>query len=118
MYRSSLKIFQNQNMSTIKTKRLTRIKILRLVKMLLNILRALQILCSFRLVKEWKEGEEIPHSQRLEFSEKISAYNYALSGTEKRNSRATFVESTIGNSPTVTRVKFLRGDRLFCFVRT
>ena len=39
----------------------------------LTILRATEILCSFRLVLEGKTGKEIPESSRLEFLEKFSA---------------------------------------------
>ena len=37
---------------------------------------------SFRLVLEWKSGKEIPESSRLEFLEKFSANNFALSDAE------------------------------------
>ena len=39
----------------------------------------MEILCSFRLVLEWKTGKKIPDSSRLEFLEKFSANNFALS---------------------------------------
>ena len=45
----------------------------------LTILEVTEILCSFRLVLEGKTGKEIPESSRLEFSEKFSANNFALS---------------------------------------
>ena len=38
--------------------------------------------CSFRLVLEGKTGKEIPESSRLEFLEKFSANNFALSDAE------------------------------------
>ena len=38
-----------------------------------------EILCSFKLVLEGKAGKEIPVSSRLEFLEKFSANNFALS---------------------------------------
>ena len=41
-----------------------------------------EILCSFRLVLEEKTGKEIPESSRLEFLEKFSANNFALSDAE------------------------------------
>ena len=41
-----------------------------------------EILCSFRLVLEEKTGKEIPESSRLEFLEKVSANNFALSDAE------------------------------------
>ena len=45
------------------------------------------ILCSFRLVLEGKTGKEIPESSRLEFLEKFSANNFALSDAEDNTSR-------------------------------
>ena len=36
-------------------------------------------ICSFRLVLEGKTGKEIPESSRLEFLEKFSVNNFALS---------------------------------------
>ena len=45
----------------------------------LTILGVTEILCSFRLVLEGKTGKEIPESSRLEFLEKFSANNFALS---------------------------------------
>ena len=41
-----------------------------------------EILCSFKLVEEGKTGKEIPESSRLEFTEKFSANNFALSDAE------------------------------------
>ena len=41
-----------------------------------------EILCSFRLVVEGKTGKEIPESSRLEFLEKFSANNFAISDAE------------------------------------
>ena len=38
-----------------------------------------KILCSFKLLIEEKTGKEIPESPRLEFKEKFSASNFALS---------------------------------------
>ena len=45
----------------------------------LTILGVTEILCSFRLVLEGKTGKEIPESSRLDFLEKFSANNFALS---------------------------------------
>ena len=44
------------------------------------------IICSFRLVQEEKAGSELPESSRLEFSEKYSATNFALSNTKDNTS--------------------------------
>ena len=48
----------------------------------LTILGVTEILCSSRLVLEGKTGKEIPESSRLEFLEKFSANNFALSDAE------------------------------------
>ena len=53
----------------------------------LTILGVTEILCSFKLVLEGKTGKEIPESSRLEFLEKFSANNFALSFTEDNTSR-------------------------------
>ena len=45
-----------------------------------------EILCSFRLVVEWKTGKEIPKSSRLEFLEKFLADKLALSDAENNAS--------------------------------
>ena len=52
----------------------------------LTIFRVTEILCSFRLVLEGKTGKEIPESLRLEFLEKFSASNFALSDAEDNTS--------------------------------
>ena len=52
----------------------------------LNILGVTEILCIFRLVLEGKTGKEIPESSRLEFLEKFSANNFALSDAEGNTS--------------------------------
>ena len=52
----------------------------------LTILGVTEILCSFRLVLEGKTGKEIPESSRLEFLEKFSANNFALSVAEDKAS--------------------------------
>ena len=54
----------------------------------LTLLEVTEILCSLRLVLEGKTGKEIPESSRLEFLEKFSANNFALSLTEDNTSRA------------------------------
>ena len=48
----------------------------------LTILGFKKMLCSFRLFLEGKTGKELPESSRLEFLEKFSANNFALSGAE------------------------------------
>ena len=53
----------------------------------LTIFGVTEILCSFRLVLEGKTGKEIPESSRLEFLEKFSANNFALSDAEDNTSR-------------------------------
>ena len=45
-------------------------------------LGVMEILCSFILVLEGKTSKEIPESLRLEFLEKFSANNFALSDAE------------------------------------
>ena len=52
----------------------------------LTILVVTEMLCSFRLVLEGKTGREIPESSRLEFIEKFSANNFALSDAEDNTS--------------------------------
>ena len=42
-----------------------------------------KILCSFRLALEGKTGKEIPEPSRLDFLEKFSANNFALSDVEE-----------------------------------
>ena len=46
----------------------------------------LEILCNFRLVLKGKTGKEIPESSRLEFLEKFSMSNFALSDAEDNTS--------------------------------
>ena len=53
----------------------------------LTILGVTEILCSFKLVLEGKTGKGIPESSRLEFLEKFSANNFALSDAEDNISR-------------------------------
>ena len=45
----------------------------------LTILEVTEILCSFRLVLEGTTGKETPKLSRLEFLEKFSTNNFALS---------------------------------------
>ena len=52
----------------------------------LTILGDTEILCTFKLVLERKTGKEIPESSRLEFLEKFSANNFALSDAEDNTS--------------------------------
>ena len=52
----------------------------------LTILGHTKILCSFRLVLEGKTGKEIPESSGLDFLEKFSANNFALSDAEDNTS--------------------------------
>ena len=54
----------------------------------LTILEVTEILCSFKLVLEGKTGKEIPESSRLEFLEKFSGNNFALSDAEDNTSRS------------------------------
>ena len=54
----------------------------------LTILGDAEILCSFKLVLEGKTGKEIPELSRLEFLEKFSANNFALSDAEGDTSRS------------------------------
>ena len=52
----------------------------------LTIFGVTEIICSFKLVLEGKTGKEIPESSRLEFLEKFSANNFALSDAEDNTS--------------------------------
>ena len=54
----------------------------------LTILGVTEILCSFKLVLEGKTGKEIPESSRIQFLEKFSANNFALSDAEENTSRS------------------------------
>ena len=64
----------------------------------LSIFGVTEILSSFRLVLEGKSGKEIPESSRLEFLEKFSANNFALSDAEDSTSRP-FNRGGIANLP-------------------
>ena len=54
----------------------------RLIMTFLTVLKVTEILCIFRLVLEGKTYKEISGSSRLEFLEKLSANNFALSEAE------------------------------------
>ena len=58
----------------------------------------MEILCSFRLVLEEKTGKETPESSRLEFKEKFSANNFALSDAED-NTSSLFNRGGIADLP-------------------
>ena len=58
----------------------------RFITTFLTILEVMEILCSFKLVLEGKTGKETPESSRLEFKEKFSANNFALSDAEDNTS--------------------------------
>ena len=58
----------------------------RFIMTFLTILGVTEILCSFKLVIEGKTGKEIPESSRLEFLQKFSANNFALSDGEDNTS--------------------------------
>ena len=51
-----------------------------------GILRVAGRLLSFKLVLDEKAGRELPGSSRLEFSDKISAKNFALSDADDKTS--------------------------------
>ena len=53
----------------------------------LTIIGVTETLGSFRLVLERKTGKEIPESSTLEFLQKFSVNNFALSDTENNTSR-------------------------------
>ena len=59
----------------------------RLVTSIPTILIVMEILRCFRLVQDGKTGKVIPESSRLEFLEKFSANNFALSDVEDSISR-------------------------------
>ena len=97
----------------------------------LTILGVIEILFSFRLVLEGKTGKELPESSRLEFLEKFSANIFALSDAEDNTSgplnrrviadlpllRIPLTNGVLnkGNSPKVTRAKFLENNRLLFY---
>ena len=49
-------------------------------------LKFTKVLCSFRLVLEWKAGKGIPESSRLDFLEKFLANSFSLSDAEDKTS--------------------------------
>ena len=59
----------------------------RFIMTFLTILGVTEILCSLRLVIEGTTVKDIPESSRLEFFEKYSANNFALSDAEDNTSR-------------------------------
>ena len=85
-----------------------------LVMTFLTTLGVRETSCSFRLVPDVR----LRHLKKV-FSKQfyfIRCRRQPLRATEWRvDSRFTFVENTIINSPEVTRVKFLGSDRSFCF---
>ena len=64
----------------------------------LTILRVTEILCPLKLVLEGKTGKEILESSRLEFTEKFSANNFALSDVED-NTSGTMNRGAIADLP-------------------
>ena len=58
----------------------------RFITTFLTILGVTEILCSFKLVLEWKTVKKIPESSRLEFTEKFSVNNFALLDAEDKTS--------------------------------
>ena len=52
----------------------------------LTTLGVTEIFCNFKVVLERKTGKEIPALSRLEFLEKFSANNFALSDAEGKTS--------------------------------
>ena len=61
---------------------------LRLLATISTNLEVTGILCCFRLVLERKAGQEIPELSRIEFLEKFSANNFALSDAEDSTSKS------------------------------
>ena len=55
-----------------------------LVTTFLTNLGVTEMLCSYRLVLEWRIGKDIPESSRLESLEKFLANNFALSDAEDK----------------------------------
>ena len=73
----------------------------------LAIMGVTEILCSFRLVLEWKTVKEIPESSRLEFLEKFVASSFALSGAED-NSSGSLNRRGIVDLPLLRRLLAIR----------
>ena len=72
----------------------------------LTILGVTERLCSFRLVLERKTGKEIHNSSRLEFLEKFSANNFAISDAEG-NTSGSFVNMYMNLTVTKLQVEEL-----------
>ena len=86
----------------------------------LTILGVTEILCSFKLVLEWKTGKEIPASLRLDFLEKSSGNNFSLSDAEE-NISVPLKRGGIADLPLLRALlenlpKFLGSNGLFCFI--
>ena len=82
----------------------------------LTMLGVTEMICSFRLVLEGKRGKEILESSRLEFLEKFSANNFALSDAEE-NTSGPLNRRDIADLPLLrTLFGFLGSDGLFCFI--
>ena len=84
----------------------------------------MEILYSFRLVLEGKTGKEISESSRLEFLEKFSGNNFALSDAEDNTFRLLnrggiadlpLLRTLLAIHRKVPRAKFLGSDGLYCF---
>ena len=76
----------------------------------------------FQISSRRQTGKQIPQSSRLEFLEKFSGKNFALSGAED-NTSGPLNRGGIADlpflrtlSPKVMRAKFLGSNELFCFV--
>ena len=81
----------------------------------LTILEDTEILCSFKLVLEGKTGKEIHEPSRLEFLEKFSAINFALSDAEDNTSKP-LNSGGIADSPLLrTLLAIRRMSREPCF---
>ena len=72
-----------------------------------TILEVTEILCSFKLVLEVKTGKEIPKSSRLEYLEKFSANNFALSDA-KDNISGPLNRGSIADSPLLKTLLAIR----------
>ena len=73
-------------------------------------------ICSFELFLEGKTGKEIRESLRLEFLEKFSANNFALSDAENNTYRGGIADLRLLTTLLAIRQKFLGGNGLFCFI--
>ena len=79
----------------------------RFIMTFLTILGVTDILCSFKLVLEGETGKEIPESSRLEFLEKFSANNFALSHAED-NTSGPFNRGGIADLPLLRTLLAIR----------